>query len=178
MSEDNLRSSQKSQLSFVPVIESVISGWLNTCQSGAIVVCPYSLNIIESLYSCCARLQSALLAGIATQLFVFMKNPENLPETESLARAALVMLSYMALVFNCSTSVTSLILIYRLGELRLRIANSENPLYHCTSTSKSRLDILNECGIGFLWTVAMYHCESHQSCLVRFSTYKCFLVSL
>ena len=166
MSEDNLRSSQKSQLSFVPVIESVISGWLNTCQSGAIVVCPYSLNIIESLYSCCARLQSALLAGIATQLFVFMKNPENLPETKSRARVGLVMLSYMALVLNCSASITSLILIYRLGELRLRIANVEKPLYNCTSTSKTRLDILKECGIGSWWTVAMYHCENHLSCSV------------
>ena len=96
-----------------------------------------------------------------------MKDPANLPNTKSQAQTGLIILSYMALVFNCSASITSLILIYRLGELPLLIANSaDKPLFYDTSTSKGPLDILKACGIGFLWTLTMYHCENHITCLV------------
>ena len=123
--------------------------------------------IVTSSLTSHAPFQSALLAAIAAQLFVFMKDPENLSETRSPAQTGLVMLSYMALVLNCSASITSLILIYRLAKLPLRIANSDKALFYDTSTSKGPLDILRECGIGFSWTLAMYHCENHMICQVN-----------
>ena len=96
-----------------------------------------------------------------------MKDPENLPEARSHAQTGLLMLSYMALVLNCSASITSLILIYPLAKLPLRIANSDKELFYDTSTSKGPSDILRECGIGLSWTLAMYHCENHIICQVN-----------
>jgi len=119
-------------------VESLRSGWLGTFKSAAVV--------------------SALLAGTAGQLLVFVKDADNLPTTPSQARTCLILLSYLALVFNCSAAITSLILTDRLGELLVRASRRPHPfLEGTTSTTASSLKILKRYGIGASWNLVMCH---------------------
>jgi hypothetical protein len=109
--------------------------------------------------------QNALLAGLAGQIFVFVKDDKNFPKaTSSRARTCLTLLSYMAIVFNSSGAITSLILTDRLGELPIRASQkSESELFAkgTTDTTSSSRQILGRYGIGSSWHWLMWHCGHH-----------------
>ena len=133
--------------------------------------------------------QSALLAVLAGQLLVFVKDSTNFTTTPSPnAHKFLMLISYSAIVFNSSATVASLVLTDRLGELPVRAARmseSEKESHHRkstkdsdrtfvaqesdpeggrtmdeSSTSESSTQLLVKYGAGELWIWAVVHCKS------------------
>jgi len=109
--------------------------------------------------------QNALLAILAGQLFVFVKDDKNFPKaTSSRARTCLTLLSYMAIAFNSSAAITSLILTDRLGELSVRASQKSELFAKGTiDTPETSLQILERYGIGSSWSLVMWHCGHHPT---------------
>jgi len=119
-----------------PLVKSLQHGWLASCQSAAVV--------------------SALLAGLAGQFLVFMKDDTNFPNNPSPdARKFLLMVSYSAVAFNCSATISSLILTDKLGELPISAARISEEKHTSRSSTEndngnSRSDSQVERGNGMM----------------------------
>ncbi|KIM76909.1 hypothetical protein PILCRDRAFT_825916 [Piloderma croceum F 1598] len=143
MHENSASRSIKIKYQLPPVVASLQAGWLSSFQSAAAV--------------------SALLAGLAGQLLVFMKDPNNFPNhTSTGARTFLLLLSYSAVVLNSSATITSLILTDKIGELPVRasmkscmksgLPDSGTDTIETTSTG-----LLRRYGVGALWSCTIWH---------------------
>jgi hypothetical protein len=67
--------------------------------------------------------QSGLFAAVEAQLLVFVKDPSNLPnEMSASGQSALLIFSYWALLFNCSSTVTSFVLSNEFRKIPRRAA--------------------------------------------------------
>lgn len=122
-----------------PTIESIKNGWQTTCQSGVIV--------------------SGLLAVTAAQLLTFFKNTSNFNnESTAGAHTFLVLLCYGSLFFNTSASISSFVLIDRLGELQFRAAQKDQSILPSGGfTSLGADNLLIRFGAGRLWTCIAWH---------------------
>jgi len=105
-----------------------------------------------------------------------MKDPNNFQKNltsgqNTNAPTFLLMLSYCAVLFNFSATITSLILIDKLGELRLRASrdpdlqggDGEESLNEPRRIAETSLKLLERFGAGESWRWMMWHCEYYQS---------------
>lgn len=120
-------------------IESIKNGWQTTCQSGVIV--------------------SGLLAVTAAQLLTFFKNTSNFNNVSTPgARTFLILLCYGSLFFNTSASISSFVLIDRLGELQFRAAQKDQSILPSGGFMSVGADnLLIRFGAGRLWTCIAWH---------------------
>ncbi|KAL0952709.1 hypothetical protein HGRIS_006945 [Hohenbuehelia grisea] len=125
-------------------VDALQKGWLSTFQVAATV--------------------SALFAAVATQLFVFMKDPTNFSSDSSGAADKdapanidtpayrfLLVLAYASIICNCNATLAALALSERLGNLpyasQLVSANEST----VTRMLGSEHDVLRRFGIGKFW---------------------------
>lgn len=106
-------------------------------------------------------LQSGLLAVVEVVLLTFMKNPVHYthPHTRA-ARQALLAFSYSALFFNCSATITSLVLTDEFGELPVRASRKSDPIKQGLFDSSSA-SLLEVYGARRSWRWVMWHCMPH-----------------
>ena len=70
--------------------------------------------------------QSGLFAAVESQLLVFIKDPSNLPKSMSDAnQTALLAFCYLALLFNCSSTVSSFVLSNEFRKIGIRAAKTD-----------------------------------------------------
>ncbi|KAG8985972.1 hypothetical protein FRB94_003223 [Tulasnella sp. JGI-2019a] len=101
-----------------------------------------------------ASVKSVLLCGAEAQLIATIKG-NGQPDKSVGAYRFLLLLSYAAFIFNASATLTSLLMIDRLGDIpkraRLRYRNHPPPLV--------RMDhLLEDYGVGGAWTWMKNHC--------------------
>jgi len=115
--------------------------------------------------------QTALLAALAGQLLVFMKDPSNFKkDTNPNALNFLLVLSYSSVVLNASATITSLILTDKLGELPFRASQDPNlPTSGKTPLSSGALLKLFRVGESFNW--AMWHCEFQRKARIPMAVF-------
>ncbi|TFK37684.1 hypothetical protein BDQ12DRAFT_750514, partial [Crucibulum laeve] len=126
-----------------PTIQSIQDGWLRTCQNGTIV--------------------SALLTAAAAQLLSFFKSASSFDEgrnNPNAARTFLLIICYSSLFFNVSASISSFILIDKLGELPFRASQRGQQTLPPPQTAMSSTDpdyLLKRYGIGRWWSFLIWH---------------------
>jgi hypothetical protein len=89
-----------------------------------------------------------------------MKNPVHYthPHTRA-ARQALLAFSYSALFFNCSATISSLVLTDEFGELPVRASRKSDPIKQGLFDSSSA-SLLEVYGARRSWRWVMWHCTS------------------
>lgn len=110
-------------------------------------------------------LQSALLAGLAGTLLVYMQREENFPVETIGGRGHTLLLicSYSAVILNVSATVGSLVLTDKLGELPIQASQRAQLLPQATISEDNTTTMLKIYGIGPMWTYAMWHCKIQVS---------------
>jgi len=113
-------------------VNSVRQGWQLSAQSGAVV--------------------SALLTGIAGQLFSYFRDPGsyNRATTSQLGQDTVVVLCYAAIFFNTSATIISFVLIDRLGDLQYQFATFTNT-EHGNLESVGEVEVVNSVGLLHMW---------------------------
>jgi hypothetical protein len=123
-------------------IKSIQAGWQASFQSAATVVSVQTcINYILSLnqFELPCSIQSALLAAVESQLFVFVKGlqPKDL-EPSSPSGQALLLFTYLTFLCSISATVSALILTDEVGELQMRASDAK---------SQSRLNTFDSAGL-------------------------------
>ena len=105
--------------------------------------------------------QSALLTGVAAQLYSFFTDPTNYSRRSNPHSAfqLMVFLCYASMLFNTSATITSFMLIARLNGVPYRAALFDDPPYPRNSrVYASRSFLLKEYGVGKMWVFVLWHC--------------------
>lgn len=105
--------------------------------------------------------KSALLAGVAAQLYSFFTDPSNYTRRTNPEGAFnfMVFLCYASMLFNTSATVTSFMLIARLNGVPYRAARGEPPYPPKAIVFASRSFLLQRYGVGTMWVLVLWHCE-------------------
>ncbi|KAF9054363.1 hypothetical protein BJ165DRAFT_1522903 [Panaeolus papilionaceus] len=125
-----------------PVVDSIKSGWLGTAQQGAVV--------------------SALAAGIVAQLLGFIKDNKNYADnTDPEKINVLVGMCYFSLFMNIGATISSFVIIDRLGEFHLRAAripDSETALSPSVKNADlTESDLIRaQFGVGRTWSILLW----------------------
>ncbi|PPQ69980.1 hypothetical protein CVT25_001532 [Psilocybe cyanescens] len=130
-----------------PTVVSVRDGWQWTCQSGAVV--------------------SGLLAAVAAQLLTLFKAPppDGVKAPAEGAQTVLLIACYSAIFLNISATISSFILIDKLGEIGFK-SSSKHPIYDPESTSgkdigsilKTQEQLMMDYGASRMWKPMLWHC--------------------
>lgn len=127
-----------------------------SCQSAAAVVS----SIPRACHQCShlnLRLQSGFLAIVSAQLLATIKTI-SFDNSHSNSVKFLLLLSYSGLALSCSATISSLILVDKLGELPIR-ASRMRELDNVESIDGETISILRRYGAGESWELVMWHCE-------------------
>ncbi|TFY70605.1 hypothetical protein EVG20_g2401 [Dentipellis fragilis] len=122
-----------------PVIESIRTDWITSCQSAAVV--------------------SALFASIAAQLLSTMglTGDSSSGVTNAAALKALMVFAYSSLLLSCSATISSLILIDEFGELPMHAARTKDAPRREDTVGASTSELLEMFGARPKWKWVMYH---------------------
>jgi hypothetical protein len=105
--------------------------------------------------------QSGLFAAVEAQLLVFVKAPTSLPSNLSPndpRYTALFIFGYWALLFNCSSAVTSFVLSYEFRKLPVRAAQTRD-LFKTGIIVANEMQLLQIFGASPSTVIVMIYCE-------------------
>lgn len=145
--------------SLPPLIQSLKEGWASALQSSAAVVS--RLVSSGSVHTSQPILQSALFAGVSSQLYSFFTDDDNYKRRTASPGAFtfMVLLSYATMLFNSGAAISSFILVDSLSELPYQNATFEKDPYPGNSrVFQGPSFLLRRYGVGIKWDLALWHC--------------------
>lgn len=140
-----------------PLVQAVQKSWLASCGSSTILV-----SVIPKLCSGAYLIhQSAMLTLISVHLWSFFKNDTSFSEAGESGPpfVALIILSYCSIILNMSSTVTSMILTDKLGDLPIYASRRKTYAPEGGWFAGGSLELLECFGTGRSWTWTMWHCE-------------------
>lgn len=110
--------------------------------------------------------QSSVIAGIEAQLLVFYSDPKNFvrPGLHSATQEVVKILTYVALIFSISATMSSLLLTDEFGEIPTRAARSRGKDFEGGRFAGTDWSLLRSYRIRAGSRLVVYHCE-YEGCL-------------
>lgn len=106
-------------------------------------------------------MQSGLIAVVSAQLLATIKTTV-FDDSHSNPVKFLLLVSYTGLALSCSATISSLILIDKLGEVPVR-ASRIRELDNVEIIAGETISILKRYGAGESWELVMWHCEFSEA---------------